>query len=293
MLSQVHGHSHDAHVEEHRQEQLARGDLPQLGAGRHPSEGWWPRRRPQAPQETLDRSWGHESFGTRFSSWDPSPMPASATVSTLPPPPSPPTQPWTPPPRDKDLRARMPSTPLKLGQEPPCVAAKWEFPRQLRPGLSTLWTSLRMEASGGLRAVWSRKPQGGGGVLAHAGQQPASHWAGLTLGQACVCVFVCARAHRCPTFTVWSSEAVATRARGPPKPQCRSVMGRVWRDQTCRGAGVLEGSACSTLGVGVGEPDLSGEGGLHPHAPTPPVGSNQAPPHGRLPTAPVLLTPAT
>lgn len=50
-----------------------------------------------------------------------------------------------------------------------------------------------------------------------------------------------------PTFTVWSSEAVATRARGPPKPQCKSVMGRVWRDQMCRGTGVLEGSTCSTL----------------------------------------------
>lgn len=33
MLSQVHGHGHDAHVEEHRQQQLAGGDLPQLGAG--------------------------------------------------------------------------------------------------------------------------------------------------------------------------------------------------------------------------------------------------------------------
>lgn len=248
MLSQVHGHSHDAHVEEHRQEQLARGDLPQLGAGRHPSEGWWPRRRPQAPQETLDRSWGHESFGTRFSSWDPSPMPASATVSTLPPPPSPPTQPWTPPPRDKDLRARMPSTPLKLGQEPPCVAAKWEFPRQLRPGLSTLWTSLRMEASGGLRAVWSRKPQGGGGVLAHAGQQPASHWAGLTLGQACVCVFVCARAHACagtramvassslspaPSLPGWRWRCLAAQAPSPGSllpawlPSCSDPLG--WR----------------------------------------------------------------
>lgn len=28
MLSQVHGHSHDAHIKEHRQQQLARGDLP-------------------------------------------------------------------------------------------------------------------------------------------------------------------------------------------------------------------------------------------------------------------------
>lgn len=33
MLGQVHGHGHDAHVKEHGQQQLARGDLPQLGAG--------------------------------------------------------------------------------------------------------------------------------------------------------------------------------------------------------------------------------------------------------------------
>lgn len=59
-----------------------------------------------------------------------------------------------------------------------------------------------------------------------------------------------------PTFTVWSSEAVATRAKGPPKPQCMSVMGRVWWDQTCRGAGVLEESTCSTLP----EKRIQGEG---------------------------------
>lgn len=54
-----------------------------------------------------------------------------------------------------------------------------------------------------------------------------------------------------PTFTVWSREAVATRDRGPPQPQWRSVMGRVCRDQTYRGAGVRAGSTCNTLWGGV------------------------------------------
>lgn len=49
------------------------------------------------------------------------------------------------------------------------------------------------------------------------------------------------------TLAVWSREAVAARARGPPKPQHRSVMGRLCRDQTCRGSGIWEGSACNTL----------------------------------------------
>ena len=72
-----------------------------------------------------------------------------------------------------------------------------------------------------------------------------------------------------PTFTVWSSEAVATLARGPPKPQCRSVMGRVWRDQTCRGAGVLEESPWSTLQ----EKWIQGEGcTLMPPTPMWPLG---------------------
>lgn len=79
-----------------------------------------------------------------------------------------------------------------------------------------------------------------------------------------------------PSFTlaVWSREAVAARARGPPKPQHRSVMGRLCRDQTCRGSGIWEGSACSTLwgqwghrghsgsaSAGQGMPELSGCGG--------------------------------
>lgn len=61
-----------------------------------------------------------------------------------------------------------------------------------------------------------------------------------------------------PTFAVWSREAVAARARGPPKPQHRSVMGRLCRDQTCRGSGIWEGSACSTLW---GEQRWAGTGG--------------------------------
>lgn len=49
------------------------------------------------------------------------------------------------------------------------------------------------------------------------------------------------------TFAVWSREAVAARAKGPPKPQHKSVMGRLCRDHTWRGSGIWEGSACSTL----------------------------------------------
>lgn len=100
-----------------------------------------------------------------------------------------------------------------------------------------------------------------------------------------------------PTFTVWSSEAVATLARGPPKPQCRSVMGRVWRDQTCRGAGVLEESICSTLQEGW----IQGEG--CPLMPPPPPSGHRVHPTGRTfsggslwlldkPITLVLLTPA-
>lgn len=33
MLGQIHGHGHDSHVKEYGQQQLARGDLPQLGDG--------------------------------------------------------------------------------------------------------------------------------------------------------------------------------------------------------------------------------------------------------------------
>lgn len=123
--------------------------------------------------------------------------------------------------------------------------AKWEFPSRHRP-LSTLWPSLKLKALGdqelsgatGLEEdimcwlPWARNLPAGLGSHPLRGK-----WQGEG-----------------PTFTVWSSEAVATRARGPPKPQCRSVMGRVWRDQTCRGAGVREGSACSTLGEGLGGP---------------------------------------
>lgn len=90
-----------------------------------------------------------------------------------------------------------------------------------------------------------------------------------------------------PTFTVWSSEVVATRASGPPKPQCKSVMGRVWRDQTCCGAGVLEGSSCSRLW----EEWVQGEGGLHADVPSclhvatraiPPKEDSKMVPHGPL-----------
>lgn len=120
-------------------------------------------------------------------------------------------------------------------------AAKCEFPSRHTPGPSTRWPSLRPEAPGGFRAVWScqgRRPFTGSGWPRT--RQPPGHDSQIHL--------------RCggPTFTVWSREEVATRARGPPKPQCRSVMGRVWRDQTCRGDGVLAGSTCSTLCGGHG-----------------------------------------
>lgn len=63
------------------------------------------------------------------------------------------------------------------------------------------------------------------------------------------------------TLAVWSREAVAARARGPPKPQHRSVMGRLCRDQTCRGSGIWEGSACNTLW---GEQRQAGQPGQSP-----------------------------
>lgn len=64
------------------------------------------------------------------------------------------------------------------------------------------------------------------------------------------------------TLAVWSREAVAARARGPPKPQHRSVMGRLCRDQTCRGSGIWEGSACNTLW---GEQRQAGQPRTEPH----------------------------
>ena len=128
---------------------------------------------------------------------------------------------------------------------------------------------LEAEGSGGLRAVGTHQPAGGDDALAPMGQEPASRRAQLTdplqgSGQG-------------PTFTVWSSEAVATRARGPPKPQCRSVMGRVWRDHTCRGPGVREGSACSTLGGGGGAGSQQGGRPTSRRLYSLSPGSNQAP----------------
>lgn len=126
----------------------------------------------------------------------------------------------------------------------------------------------------------------GGDSLAHVSREPAGHQS---------------TSHRStgeggPTFTVWSSEAVATRARGPPKPQCRSVMGRVWRDQTCRGHGVLERSAWSTLWEqrAQGGPCLVPHLPPHGHRARPPKGSSGMLPHGPQhgPIALVRLTPA-
>lgn len=49
------------------------------------------------------------------------------------------------------------------------------------------------------------------------------------------------------TLTVWSREAVATLAWTPIIPQCRSVMGREWRDRMCRGSGAWLRSTWITL----------------------------------------------
>ncbi len=49
------------------------------------------------------------------------------------------------------------------------------------------------------------------------------------------------------TLTVWSRDAVATRACGPIRPQWMSVMGREWRERMWRGSGVQDESNWTTL----------------------------------------------
>lgn len=122
VLGQVHSHGHDAHVKQHGEQELARRDLPQLGV--QVGQVLWllcsPGNRGTGGGET------QPSLGQ---TWPPAP---------------------TTPPRTCGSHCR-PRPPLAKPQEPgsrQAQTAKWEFPSRHRPGLSTLWPSLRREASG-------------------------------------------------------------------------------------------------------------------------------------------------
>lgn len=69
----------------------------------------------------------------------------------------------------------------------------------------------------------------------------------LYLGHSCLDRWVTSAEVHKLTFTVWSKEAVATRAWAPIRPQCRSVIGREWRDMMWRGSGAWLTSSCTTL----------------------------------------------
>lgn len=63
----------------------------------------------------------------------------------------------------------------------------------------------------------------------------------------CKCAFKLYHVLNSLTLTVWSKDAVATLACTPIRPQCRSVIGRVWRDRIWRGSGVRLKSTWITL----------------------------------------------